>query len=110
MFFGECIGSWKIRFERVLVYAGVAYALGFLTVMFHTAQYGIQVIEGIKPLNFWIGTPPTLVLLVSLAILTRVTQISAKSVRQARKEDSDVTQSSLREAGGAFTEISGFCF
>ena len=63
--------SW----EQYLKLAAVPYAFGFLTVMFHTARYGFPVIQLIQPLNFWVGSIPTLV----LAVIWKGVQITART-------------------------------
>lgn len=101
--------SWQARLQSFLVYSGVTYALGFLTVLFHTARCGVQVIEVIKPLNFWIGAPPTLVLLLSLAILARLTRLSDKPTGEISKVESpQAPVGTLRREWRSFLGVSGF--
>ncbi|MFC1678741.1 hypothetical protein ACFL2T_00780 [Elusimicrobiota bacterium] len=70
--------------------AGVLYALGFLTIMMHTARFGIQVIEVIKPLNFWVGAPPAGILLMCFLVwdryLSRLSERLGPELRQAIKK------------------------
>ena len=49
------------QLEVLISWASIAYALGFVTVMIHTARLGIPVIELIEPIYVWIGLPLALV-------------------------------------------------
>lgn len=53
--------SLEDRIKELAGWAALAYGLGFLCILVHTARYGIQVIEVIKPLNLWVGFLPALI-------------------------------------------------
>jgi cation transport protein ChaC len=53
--------NWR-DIEPLLKWGVVSYALGFVTIMFHTAQLGIPVLQVIEPINIWIGFPLTVVI------------------------------------------------
>lgn len=55
----------------------------------HTAGYGIQVIEVIRPLNFWVGIPPTIILVIAVAMWRRF--ISPLSAELAAKVVGETT-------------------
>jgi hypothetical protein len=58
--------SSTVTIETVLKFVAVpSYAFGFFTILFHTASFGLPVIQVIDPLNFWVGMLPTIVLLAS---------------------------------------------
>lgn len=48
--------NWR-DLEPILKWTAVAYGFGFLTVMIHTWELGIPVLQLIEPLNIWIGAP-----------------------------------------------------
>jgi hypothetical protein len=49
----------KLSWDQYLKLAAIPYTFGFLTIMFHTAQYGFPVVQVLQPLNFWVGAIPT---------------------------------------------------
>ncbi len=74
------------RIKELAGWAGMAYGLGFLCILVQTARYGIQVIEVIKPLNFWVGFVPTLTIFFTvMAWEKKLRDLTLKA--QDRKSD-----------------------
>ena len=54
------LSSWR-DIEPVLKWGAVAYAWGFVTIMFHTSRLGIPALQVIEPINIWVGLPLAIV-------------------------------------------------
>ena len=49
------------QLQSILAWVSVAYALGFITVMVHTAQLGIPIIQLLEPVYILVGVPLAIV-------------------------------------------------
>ncbi len=67
--------------ERILAHAAIAYGLGFVVVMLHTARLGFPVIVLLDPIYVWIGLP----LAVIVFFGAQVVALIRTEVRGARE-------------------------
>jgi hypothetical protein len=51
----------KSSIEKLVAWASVAYAAGFVTIVIHTARLNIPVLELLEPIYVWVGAPLALV-------------------------------------------------
>lgn len=59
----------KALAEKLIAWASIAYACGFVIVLLHTARIGIPVLDLVKPIYVWIGLPVAAVLFFARQIL-----------------------------------------
>lgn len=78
------VAGYEEKFRFLAIWGAVAYGLGFLCILVHTARYGVQVIEVIKPLNFWVGALPTLVIFFSIFVWERYLSDVARRAAQQK--------------------------
>lgn len=78
--------SFEERLKLLALWGGIAYAFGFACILVQTSRYGIQVIEVIKPLNFWVGLPPTLMIFLSIYVWDRHLSEIVRRVEHRRRD------------------------
>ena len=54
--------------QAIVAWGSISYALGFVTVMLHTARLGFPVLELLQSVYIWIGAPLTFIAFFSLRI------------------------------------------
>ena len=88
--------------EPLLKWAAVAYALGFLTVMWYTHRLGVPVLQLIEPVNVWIGAPLAVVVFCLDKLFTAAKEATDDFAR--RVEEASAIRNRITETNADLVE------
>jgi hypothetical protein len=83
--------------DSVLAWGSVAYALGFVTVMVHTHDYGFPTLQLLDPIYIWIGWPLAAVAFFFYSTSSYFKRVSMEIYREGRDSIEYLRGSALNE-------------
>jgi hypothetical protein len=92
------------QLQSILAWGSVTYALGFVTVMAHTARLGIPIIQLLEPVYVLVGAPLAVVAFFSRELWRLVKARTAKLTSKLEQIKAEVSEIRARQAEIKTTE------